>query len=78
MKVVDLKFGALAPKINEQLTAQGYYDPKASKHQKISDAIIMLSVHGYISDSQIRKMEIKLFNSICREIKPLGVSTNAD
>jgi hypothetical protein len=66
-RTFQLHTGAIADSIAKQVKRQGltFKDPTlAARFQKIADSIIMLRFHGYLPDSQSRKMEQKL----CKEV----------
>lgn len=65
-----IRFGVLNPTIAKQIKAQGLkYDPKkASEFEGIRDALHTLHFGGMIIDSQLKKMDIKLYNKILRHV----------
>lgn len=71
---LKLRFGALAPSIEKQLEEQGLEDLDINKHQKIHNGIIMLYVYGYIPESTRKKLEMKLLDSIKKNIKPININ----
>lgn len=66
----ELRFGALSPAINVQLSKQGYlYDvQKVSIFQKHLKGIITLKIAGLLSESEARKCEKRLYNLIAAHI----------
>lgn len=71
MNDLRIAFGCLSDPLEEQLKKQGYTDKKIEKHKLINDAIIRLFLHGYLTDSQTRKMRDKLFKEIKKNIKEI-------
>lgn len=68
----EFHFGALAPKLEVQLTKQGLVDKEIKTHQKIIDSMIMLFIHGYIPDSQRDRMVKKLINDIKKKVEVIS------
>ncbi len=66
MKPVGLRFGALSPKINEQLVMQGVgalaSDIKA--WQKRADALVCLHLGKVLTDSEVTKARDRLSKQI--------------
>lgn len=69
MSKLTVEFGCLSDPLEEQLKKQGYVDKKIEKHELINDAIIRLFLHGYLTDSQCRKMRDKLFKDIKKTLE---------
>lgn len=67
--MVCLHFGALCDPIQKQLNKQGYVlsDKENERFQRIYDAIIMLKLHGVITDSVVLKAEQKLIKMIAND-----------
>lgn len=69
---LEIHFGALAPKLSEQLKEQGLEDKDITKHEKIMESMIMLYLHGYTTDTQNEKMHKRLFSDIKKKVKPIN------
>ena len=69
---LQIDFGAMAPKIAEQITAVGLTaDKDGIAHcQKDADALTRLAVRGLLPDSAIRNGRKKLMKHILRYVKP--------
>ena len=69
---LQIDFGAMAPKISEQITVAGLTaDKDGIAHcQKDADALTRLAVRGLLSDSAIRNGRKKLMRHIIRYVKP--------
>lgn len=65
-KLLSLYLGVLSDSLEKQLTEQGFeFDQKEIEHfQKDVDALNRVRIRGYIVDSQIQKIDQKLFNKI--------------
>lgn len=65
-KSLSLYLGALSDSLEKQLTEQGFeFDKKEIEHfQKDMDALNRIRIRGYIGDSQIERIDQKLFNKI--------------
>lgn len=57
---MELTFGALVPKLKEQLDDQNLVDPMVSQHQKIADAITLLAVAEILTDAEKHKARGRL------------------
>lgn len=70
---VKLAFGAMSPKISEQLDKQGflYQEEDISHFQKDADAIVRLRVRGLLPEGQIEKCHQKLVKKIGQHIASL-------
>ena len=70
-KTFSLNFGGLSTPIYKQIKEQGIKVTKAEleKYQKISDSILMLKIHGFLSDAIARKAQQKLFNQIVKMLE---------
>ncbi len=64
--MLSLRFGALAPKIREQLKEQKFpvTASVAKAYQDVADAITILAVHGYIPERVRDKARQKLVKTI--------------
>lgn len=60
----ELRVGALAPPIHEQIGCQKY---ESVRFQSIHDAIVTLKIYGYISDYNFHKFGKKLHQEILKE-----------
>lgn len=67
-----LRFGALAPKIKIQLKEQGYSigTTDAARLQKLADSVVMLKIHGFLSDSASDVVRKKILKAIVKAVKP--------
>jgi hypothetical protein len=70
---VKLAFGAISPKISEQLKKQGFkYDKEEVSHfQKDADAIVRLRVRGLLPSAQVDKCFQKLINKVTFHVSSL-------
>lgn len=60
---IVVNFGALAPPMKAQIGhLVSKYD--CAKFQKIADSITMLSIHGYMSESQVHKSRTRCMKAI--------------
>jgi hypothetical protein len=66
MKEFKLRLGAACSSIYTQLAEQGFdFDNRLVSHfDELSKSIIQLRIHGYIPDSQIKRMQQKLVKEI--------------
>ncbi len=62
-----LEFGCLARPMREQLPADMRH--RAKDLQSIHDAITILHVRGYLTDSETRRAEIRLIRRIETEVR---------
>lgn len=65
---ISLVFGALTDPLEQQLSKQGYKDTKIETHQKLSDSLSMLRIHGYIPDSQMDRIAKRLLKDIHKNL----------
>jgi len=71
-KSIELRFGVLQPKIEEQLKDQGFeYKDKAKVEyfEGLRDSVHRLTFGGLLTDSEINKLFTKLLKKITKEIK---------
>ena len=75
-KTLSLRFGAMSDPIHHQLDRQGFeVVAKDVKHwQKCADAITLLSIHAYLSDSEKERARKRLGAAIGRTVVPKGGS----
>jgi hypothetical protein len=66
---LKLHFGALAPKLSEQLSEQNLVDKDVKLHEKIIESFITLYLHNYITETHKEKIVKKLFNDIKKKVK---------
>jgi hypothetical protein len=68
--VLTLQFGALVPRIEEQLNDLGFRlnRPEYAHFQFDADAITRLSVSGLLSDGQVASARRKLVRRIARAV----------
>lgn len=71
-KQLELRIGAVAPSLKQQLTAQGFkFDAHAlSFIEDDKNAISRLYIRGYLTDTQAEKMKNKIYNKVKATIKP--------
>lgn len=71
MSDFGISFGALSPKLWDQLKEQGLRIPAyvARSLQKRMDACVDLKVTGFLSDSEATKVHQRLIKTIRREIE---------
>ena len=62
---MQIHFGCFADPINTQLSAIGMSDTKAELHDRISECLSMLHIHGYIADSVCDKA----YNRLAKDIE---------
>lgn len=74
MASISLQFGAMCDPIKKQLAVQGLEgDAKdVTRWQKCADAITLLSIHSYLSDSEKDRARKRLGMSIGRSVVPIG------
>lgn len=65
MSEFGVHFGALAPPMKEQI-GHLISEQDCGKFQKIADAIVMLHIHGYLSDSQVDKARQRCMKAITK------------
>lgn len=58
---MELRFGATAPKLHEQLECK---PEKVEQHQKDLDAITRLRVRGILTHSEVKKAELRVIKSL--------------
>ncbi len=70
---MELVFGALAPDLKTQLRGQGLrlslIDLK--RLEAIKTAVILLRIHGLLTDSETARAHMKLMKQITQAVKPL-------
>lgn len=68
---LTLEYGAMAPRINTQLSRQKLIFAKTEiyKYQKISESISMLNIHGFISQDVAGHMRFKLHKQVENHVK---------
>ncbi len=69
-KKLGIYFGAMVEPLSKQLTKQGFkFDKDTVLHfQKDMDALVRVRIRGYILDSQIDKINKKLYKKIEQHI----------
>ena len=70
MSNFSVEFGALAPKISEQLVKQGLNIPenRVIAFDNVAHAIVLLHLHGIIPDSVRDSARKKLMTQISKEV----------
>lgn len=68
---LEIYFGALAPKVSEQIKAQGFSaEPDILEHwDKDAYAITRLHVRGCLSDAEVHKARRRLMRSITKKLR---------
>ena len=64
---LEIRFGALAPKLRRQLEQQGLFVPRLTQHQHDADAIARLFLRGMLTPGQTehaRRRLLKLLGSL--------------
>lgn len=71
---VELRFGAMVPTIAKQLKAQKVaFDPsKVKLYQRLADAIVILSVHGIITDKTVQHKRV--FRKVMDHVKAFNTT----
>ena len=72
---IQLRFGALAPPLKQQLAGQAL-KPAGNRHvfyQKTLDAVTRLHVIGYLSDRDAHKIRVKVAGRIEQEVTQVRV-----
>lgn len=69
-KTFSIEFGALAPKISEQIVQQGLTIPenRGKAFDDIAHAIVLLHLHGIIPDGVRDSARQKVMKQISKEI----------
>ena len=70
-KKMTLAFGAISPKIEDQLKDQGLKIEYVDMYQSLADSIIKLKIHGIITGSMADKANERLFKEIEKEVEIL-------
>ena len=66
---LELRYGVLCDKLENQLKEQGYIDSKIDIHENIRESINMLYIKDYITDRQKDTLFKKLNKDIIKNIK---------
>lgn len=61
-------FGAMAPPLTKQLKGLVWHH-KARSFQKMADAIVLLSVHGYLTEAERHRARKRLLHAISQSAK---------
>ena len=68
---MEIKYGALAPKLEEQVNAQGFtLGKEANTLEKSRESIIWLTVQDILTDNQKGKALLKLHKQVIKQMKP--------
>lgn len=67
---LSLTFGAMRETLSKQLTKQGFkFDQDViNKYEACRHSMTLLYVHGFVNDSQMEKIKVKIFNQIKRHV----------
>jgi len=67
---LTIHFGALAPKIAEQLTEQKlpFDEKKVALYERLKESLTLLYFQSLLNDSEHKKVENKLFAQIKRHV----------
>lgn len=69
---IEIRMGALAPSLVEQLTPHGVSQEAAERFERLSKAITGLRLGDLLPDSQAKKCRDKLFKQIEKELQRVG------
>jgi len=69
MKTFSIDFGALSPKIEKQLKDQGLKTGRTPLIQACADAVVLLAIHGIISDGEKDKARRRIMNFLKDSVK---------
>lgn len=68
---MEIKYGALAPKLEEQVNEQGFtLGKEANTLEKSRESIIWLTVQDILTDNQKGKALLKLHKQVIKQMKP--------
>jgi predicted DNA-binding transcriptional regulator len=68
---MTLNFGAISPKIEDQLKDQGLKIRNVAMYQSLADSIVKLKIHEIITKSMVDKAIKRLFKEIEKEVEIL-------
>lgn len=68
---MTLNFGAISPKIEDQLKDQGLKIRNVATYQSLADSIIKLRIHEIITGSMADKATKRLFKEIEKRVEIL-------
>lgn len=69
---IEIRMGALAPSLVEQLTPHGVSQEAAERFERLSKAITGLRLADLLPDAQAKKCRDKLFKQIEKEVQRAG------
>lgn len=69
---IEIRMGALAPSLVEQLTPHGVSQEAAERFERLSKAITGLRLGDLLPDAQAKKCRDKLFKRIEKELQRAG------
>lgn len=69
---IEIRMGALAPSLVEQLTPHGVSQEAAERFERLSKAITGLRLGDLLPDTQAKKCRDKLFKQIEKELQRAG------
>lgn len=69
---IEIRMGALAPSLVEQLTPHGVSQEAAERFERLSQAITGLRLGDLLPDAQAKKCRDKLFKKIEKELQRAG------
>jgi hypothetical protein len=70
--IFELHFGAMAPKIAEQVEKLGLKflpNTDIAKIQSLADAVVKLKIHGIATNGEVKKMEQRLAKRVLSHIE---------
>jgi len=73
MKQFHIEFGALSPKIADQLKEQGLtaLDARIEQFQKAADSINYLKIHGLLTYGETQKARKRFISQLAKVVKPI-------
>lgn len=69
---IQIRMGAMAPSLVEQLTPRGVSQEAAERFERLSKAITGLRLGDLLPDAQVKKCRDKLFKQIEKELQRAG------
>lgn len=68
-KMLKVNYGALAPELEKQLNEQGFtLGEKADLMEKLKYSLLMLHIHGVLTDSQERIARERLHKKVVTQV----------
>lgn len=69
---IQIRMGAMAPSLVEQLTPYGVSQEAAERFERLNKAITGLRLGDLLPDAQAKKCRDKLFKQIAKELQRAG------